>query len=108
MTKDPRQPDPIPFQITHGDYAITGFVLPGRNPADRERREAPEVMWGMVESEETETIENFEDWLAAADGHHRRLLGELTDKAIEAVADKLPRDLPHEPEWDDDERRSDR
>jgi hypothetical protein len=105
VSADPRQPDPIPFQITHGDYAITGFVLPGRNPADRERREPPEVMWGMVESEEAETIESFEDWLSMnAGGERRSLEGQLADAALEAVAEKLPRDLPHEPEWDDNER----
>jgi hypothetical protein len=105
VSTDPRQPDPIPFQIFHGDCVITGFVLPGRNPADRERREAPEIMWGMVEG--GETIENFEDWLSMnAGGERRSLEGQLADAALEAVAEKLPRDLPHEPEWDDDERGS--
>lgn len=100
---------PVPFELCHGgEWVISGYVHPGRKPSGRALRDPHEVEWGTVISEERDLPPRpFAEWLAALEANPRRrdaLEAELRDEAIDRVREHLPRDLPFEPEWDDDER----
>lgn len=105
------------FAITHThgeeDIVVTGEAAPGIPGRGGTWEADPEVIFrGVERDDETHARFTYEEWVAAH-GLSRQEIDQLeralSEKALDRLAEESARaDRYCGPEWDDDERRSDR